>query len=243
MNLKYNLIAHRGYFNLEKNIPENSIKAFKQALKYNYIIEFDVRMTKDKKLIVFHDDNLKRCCGIDKDIDECSYDELKKLYLFSTTSKIPLFKEVLDIISGKVPIIIETKGKYKYGELEELIEKELTNYEGEYAIQSFNPISILWYKKNKPNIKRGLLESIKSKERLSLIQRLLPLGCILKCDFYSLDKKLNIKKTNKPILGWTIRTKEEYDTYKDKYYNIICENMNLYIKEDENGTKRRNTKK
>ena len=241
MNLKYNLIAHRGYFDLENSIPENSLKSFKRALKYNYMIEFDVRKTKDNKLVVFHDDNLKRCCGIDKDIDECTYSELKKLYLFSTTSKIPLLEETLELISGKVPIIIETKGKYKYGQLETILEEKLNNYHGEYAIQSFNPLSLLWYKRNKPSIERGLLESIKSKKRLSLLQKII--SPFIKYDFYSQDKKLKLLKTKKPVLGWTIRNKEEYELYKDKYYNLICENMYLYNKEDEDGTKKRNSKK
>jgi len=229
MDLKYNLIAHRGYFDLEKGIPENSIKAFKRAVKYNYMIEFDVRKTKDNKLIVFHDDNLKRCCGIDKKIDKCTYSELNKLYLFGTTSKIPLFSEVLETIGGKVPIIIETKGNNKYGVLETMMENELSNYKGEYAIQSFNPLSILWYKNNCPNIQRGLLESIKSRKRLGIFKRLLTGSWILKPNFYSLDDKLiNKRKANRFYLGWTIRNKEQYEMYKDKYDNLVCENMNQY---------------
>ena len=90
-----NLIAHRGFHNLEKNIPENSIKAFKEAIKNNYVIELDIHRTKDNKLVVFHDYNLKRVCGIDKTIESCTYKELSKLYLFNTSSKIPLFSEVL----------------------------------------------------------------------------------------------------------------------------------------------------
>ena len=230
MNLEYNLIAHRGYFDINKGIPENSIKAFKKAIRYNYMIEFDVRKTKDDKLIVFHDNNLKRCCGINKDIDECTYEELSKLYLFNTSSKIPLFSDVLSIIDGKVPIIIETKGNNKYGILEELMEKELSSYKGEYAVQSFNPLSILWYKRNKPNIKRGLLESVNSRKKISIFRKIISFNWILKPDFYSLDTKLkDKKKPNKLYLGWTIKDELEYSKYKDKYNNLICENMNLYF--------------
>lgn len=229
MDLEYNLIAHRGYFDINKGIPENSIKAFKKAIRYNYMIEFDVRKTKDDKLIVFHDDNLKRCCGINKNIDECTYEELSKLYLFNTSSKIPLFSDVLSIIDGKVPIIIETKGNNKYGILEELMEKELSSYKGEYAIQSFNPLSILWYKRKRPNIKRGLLESVNSRKKISIFRKIISFNWILKPDFYSLDTKLKDKKEpNKLYLGWTIKDELEYSKYKDKYNNLICENMNLY---------------
>ena len=227
MNLKYNLIAHRGYFDNSKNIPENSLKAFKRAIKYNFIIEFDIRKTKDDVLVVFHDDKLKRMCGINKSIENCTYSELKKLYLNNTTSKIPTFEETLELISGKVPIIIELKGNNKYGVIETLAIKLLDKYKGEYAIQSFDPLNLLWFKKNRPNITRGLIKSIKSNKRIGLLKVILSSKYIVKPNYYSVDVKLK-KKKNSTLVGWTIRTKEEYDRYKGEYYNLVCENMNLY---------------
>lgn len=64
--LSHCLIAHRGYYNNKKGIPENSVLVFKKAIDNNYLIELDVRLTKDQKLVVFHDDNLKRVCGVNK---------------------------------------------------------------------------------------------------------------------------------------------------------------------------------
>ena len=70
------LIAHRGVY---YNCRENTISAFKEAIKRNYIIELDVRLTKDKKVIVFHDLNLLRLTGINKNISTSTYDELNSI--------------------------------------------------------------------------------------------------------------------------------------------------------------------
>ena len=105
---EFKIIAHRGMFS-NPTIPENSIMAFKKALEFSYPIELDVQLTKDNILVVFHDDNLKRITGIDKRVEDCTYDELKKLTLFDTKEHIPSFKEVLDLVDGKVLLDIEIK--------------------------------------------------------------------------------------------------------------------------------------
>lgn len=226
--LTRNLIAHRGYHDIKKEIPENSLQAFKRAILYNYLIEFDIHLTKDNKLVVFHDENLKRMCGIDKNISDCTYDELKKLYLLNTSSKIPLLKEVLDLVNNKVPIIIEIKGNNKYGVIEKYLVKLLDNYKGEYAVQSFNPLNILWFKLNRPNVICGIIKLFYRKKDL---KQLILKTLFLRADYIAKDVKFFSKKrrtNNKLIIGWTIRTKEEYDKYKYYYDNLICENMDLY---------------
>ena len=90
--LSRNLIAHRGYHNNKKGIPENSVLAFKKAIDNNYLIELDVRLTKDKKLVVFHDGNLKRVCGVNKSVKDLTYKELLKYNLFDTTQKVVGFQ-------------------------------------------------------------------------------------------------------------------------------------------------------
>lgn len=239
-----NLIAHRGYFDLKENIPENSIKAFEKAIKYKYIIELDVYLTKDNEIVVFHDNNLKRACGINKDIEHCTYKELKRLYLFNTSSKIPLLKQVLELVNNKVPIIIEIKGNNKYGGIEHFLIKLLDNYKGRYAIQSFNPFHILWFKKNRPSVPRGLIKIFyrqNKKKKKNLLDQILSLDFFLKNTFIAKDVRFFSEKTKrrnkKIVIGWTIRTKEEYDKYKEEYSNLICENMCLY-KEEGHGIKK-----
>ena len=96
--LEGNIIAHRGVH--DKQIIENTIEAFEKAIEKNYIIELDLHCTKDGKVIVFHDDNLKRLAGHDKNIKEITFDEIKKFKF------IPEFSEVLKKVDGKVPILI-----------------------------------------------------------------------------------------------------------------------------------------
>ena len=80
MNIKGLLISHRGIFDNE-TIPENSLAAFRKAKNLNIPIELDVQLTKDQEVIVFHDINLKRMCGIDKYIEDVTYQELQQLTL------------------------------------------------------------------------------------------------------------------------------------------------------------------
>ena len=87
--------AHRGLFN--SNYPENSLSAFENAVKSNYGIELDVQFTKDKKIVVFHDDNLERLTGDTRDVKDVEYKELKSLKLENTQETIPTLKEVIRI--------------------------------------------------------------------------------------------------------------------------------------------------
>ena len=104
-------IAHRGLFDNESEAPENSIPAFQRAVQQGYGIELDVQLTTDNRLVVFHDETLQRMCGFDKKLTECSYDELKHYRLAKSDEKIPLFDEVLKVIDGKVPLIVEVKSE------------------------------------------------------------------------------------------------------------------------------------
>ena len=237
--LSRSLIAHRGYYNNKKGIPENSVIAFKKAIDNNYLIELDVRLTKDKKLVVFHDDNLKRVCGVNKRVKDLTYKELLKYNLFDTTQKVPLFSEVIKLVNGRVPILIETKFHNRYGILEKILINELSNYKGLYAIQSFYPLSLLWFKTNTKHIPIGLLSSNFKNNKNSLkklIGKTLILDLFFKTDFISYDLKglpnnyLSLKKDKKKIVIWTIKNKKDYDLAKKYTDALICENMYKYEK-------------
>jgi len=232
--LSRNLIAHRGYHNNKKGIPENSVLAFKKAIDNNYLIELDVRLTKDKKLVVFHDGNLKRVCGVNKRVKDLTYRELLKYNLFDTTQKVPLFSDVIKLVNGRVPILIETKYHNRYGVLEKILINELSNYRGLYAIQSFYPMSLLWLKRNTKNIPIGLLSSNFKNDlnRLkSIIGKTLILDLFFKTDFISYDVKglpnnyLSYKRNKKKIVIWTIKNKKDYDLARQYTDSLICENF------------------
>ena len=237
--LKDTLIAHRGYHDKEKGIPENSIAAFKRAIRYRYTIELDVHLTKDGKLVVFHDYNLKRMCNVDKNIEDCTYKELLKYNLLDTKYKIPLLEEVLRLVEGKVGLLIETKVKKHDGKLEKILAYLLDNYNGLFAIQSFHPLSILWFKKNRKEYIRGLLASdFKNRKDMSNLRKniikTLISDIILKVNFIAYDIKalpnsyVEAKRKSKLVLGWTIRTKGDYDKSIKYCDNLICEHMDKY---------------
>lgn len=232
--LSRSLIAHGGYYNNKKGIPENSVLAFKKAIDNNYLIELDVRLTKDQKLVVFHDDNLKRVCGVNKRVKDLTYRELLRYNLFDTTLKVPLFSDVIKLVNGRVPILIETKYHNRYGVLEKILINELSNYKGLYAIQSFYPMSLLWLKRNTKDIPIGLLSSNFKNDlnRLkSIIGKTLILDLFFKTDFISYDVKglpnnyLSYKRNKKKIVIWTIKNKKDYDLARQYTDSLICENF------------------
>ena len=102
--------AHRGLHTKDQSIPENSLRAFGLAVENGYGMELDVQLSKDGQVVVFHDDTLNRICGVDKRVDEMTYEELKKLSLAgSINDHIPLFSEVLAMVNGDTPLIVELK--------------------------------------------------------------------------------------------------------------------------------------
>ena len=215
--LTNNTYAHRGYFD-NKKIPENSIEAFRKAIRLGYNIELDVHITKDNKIVVFHDNNLLRMCGVKIKVEDCTYDELKKYKLLNTKYRIPLLTDVLKLVNGKVNLLIETKVvKHNY-KLERELSKILDNYEGYFAIQSFNYQSINWFKKHKKEYIIGVLTSDFKNKKINFIYKLISktlfFDKILNVDFIAFDmralpNKYIIKlRKNKPVLGWTYKTKK-----------------------------------
>ena len=154
-------IAHRGLHDIEKGIPENSLAAFEAAAAAGYGVELDVQLSKDGQVVVFHDDDLLRVCGVDARVDSLTFAELSQLRLLGTDEKIPLFSEVLSCIRGRGPMIVELKtGKHN----KELCRKTcdlLRCYVGEYCIESFNPFIVRWFKKHAPHVLRGQLAAPK----------------------------------------------------------------------------------
>lgn len=151
--------AHRGLFDHEKGIPENSLPAFAAAVQSGYGIELDVQITKDGKIVVFHDSTLSRMCKTDARVRSKTYQELSELELLETGNRIPLLTEVLELVDGKVPLLIEIKLKVASTRTCILLNEALMNYEGPYCIESFNILAVRWYKRNRPDIIRGQLSA------------------------------------------------------------------------------------
>lgn len=149
--------AHRGLYKKDQTIPENSLPAFARAVEHGYGAELDVQLTADGQVVVFHDGNLERMCGLNKPVHDLAYPQLQKLRLGNSEERIPLFTEVLEIIGGEVPLIIELKSNGKNAELCRKTWEILQEYEGAFCIESFDPRIVRWFRKNAKRVVRGQL--------------------------------------------------------------------------------------
>lgn len=158
MELQATDYAHRGLWN--KQIPENSLAAFAFAKSKGYGIELDVQLSRDGKVMVFHDETLERMCGVEGKISDFTAEELKSLSLLGTEHTIPQLSEVLELIAGRVSILIEIKGgngKDYDTELCLALAEMLDGYGGAFSVQSFNPMVLAWFRKFRPRFARGQL--------------------------------------------------------------------------------------
>jgi glycerophosphoryl diester phosphodiesterase len=228
--------AHRGLWDMSCGIPENSMPAFKRAVKSGYAIEFDVHLTKDNKLVVFHDSSLMRMCKDAGKIEEMTWEELSKLSLMDTQYRIPLFSEVLEEVDGKVPLLIELKLPSTNTRMCPYVYEQLKNYKGQYLIESFNPFALCWFKKNAPEVLRGQLASKDSQSEsipyvLRLVSAALLVNLLSRPNFiaYNIQTKfgmgfrINRNMFRVPIFAWTVRDGDEYKKVLPKYDGVIFE--------------------
>ena len=150
-------VAHRGLHSRDKSVPENSLEAFRLAAEAGYGIELDVQFSKDKQVVVFHDDTLDRVCGVHARVDELTYDELKELRLCGSDQIIPLFTEVLGVIRGRSPIICELKNGRNNRELCEKTYEIISGHRRDICVESFNPMIVAWFRFHAKDLLRGQL--------------------------------------------------------------------------------------
>lgn len=144
-----NGVAHRGLWN--KDVSENSLKAFELAVKNNVAIELDVHLTKDGDLVVIHDEDLRRLTGKEGIVEHLSTKELKENYSLLDGQKIPCFEEVLDLVNEQVPILVELKvyeKNYKplAAKVKEVLSKRIKDPKN-FTLISFDPRSLWPFKK------------------------------------------------------------------------------------------------
>ncbi len=226
-------IAHRGYHSMKANCPENSLNAFSEAIEKGYPIENDIHITADGEVVVFHDDTLLRMCGEDKIIEELTLKEIKEYTLKDSDQKIPTLKECLDLVDGKVPLLIEFKA-FSFENAKRLClaaDKILSEYKGKYFIQSFYPPVLRWYKKNRPEILRGQLSQKTGDGSVSqILLGHMIFNFLARPDFVSynhkdarfLPRRINTLLGALPVC-WTLETKEDYQKSKKYFKAFIFE--------------------
>lgn len=220
--------AHRGLHG--NGVPENSMAAFSLACEKGFGIELDIQLSLDGEVMVFHDDTLVRMTGVDQKLCELNAKALKTLSLAGTDEKIPTFEEVLSLVNGRVPLLVELKGENFDTSLCEKAAALLNAYEGDYCIESFNPLLIRDMKKYLPDAFCGLLYTNVCREKkknsvLNVALTLMATNFLAKPNFIAYDQKdrnsFPVKLTTKfyraPKFVWTIRTDEEMAQAK-KYH-------------------------
>ena len=233
--------AHRGFHNKPK-IPENSLSAFSLAMEKGYGIELDIHLMADGELAVIHDSSLKRTVGEDILIESLTRDELTKYTLEESDEHIPTLKEVLTLVDGRVPLLIELKSEGNVKELCRAAMEELKNYKGKYCVESFDPRCIAYFRKNAPSVVRGQLAADLLKEksvRLSPVLKFflstLVLNAWTKPDFVAynfeqrkaLSNQIAVKLWNIKGFAWTIRSISDMKQAETEGYTVIFENFDV----------------
>ena len=213
--------AHRGLWNAE--LPENSLGAFKNAVERGYGIELDVQLSKDGRIMVFHDATLNRVCSHPGKLCDYTCEELQKIKLLGSEYTIPTFVDVLRTVNGRVPLLIELKGETSNTELCKRLAAVLDKYKGPFCVESFNPFLLRWFKKHRKGYARGQLVTKMTKKDSNqkpivnfLLTHMLT-NLLSRPDFIAVDGKIR----NRPMIHicetvmrsrvfvWTVKSKEE----------------------------------
>ena len=149
--------AHRGLHSQDKTVTENSLAAFTAAVDAGYGIELDLRLTADGEVVVFHDDDLSRMCGVPDKVADLTFEELRTHQLLATSQQVPHLWEVIELVDQKVPLILELKSGKNYKDLCRGVWRILRTYDGDICVESFDPRIVGWFKKNVPGLLRGQL--------------------------------------------------------------------------------------
>ncbi|NLV59839.1 MAG: glycerophosphodiester phosphodiesterase [Clostridiales bacterium] len=233
--LLYKLYAHRGLHDGNHRVIENSLEAFRLAVEAGYGIELDVQPTRDGKLVVFHDESLKRLCGVDLRIGDMTWEELGT-HPLPDGSSIPLFDQVLALVNGQAPLIVEIK---HYGDAKRnaaLTLQVLRTYSGPFCVESFHPLAVRYFRREASHILRGqLANGGKRDTHTNFLQhfamKYLLVNGIGRPHFVSYscgsDHTLSvwmIKRIKRALLAaWTIRDQETLDRARKEYQMYIFE--------------------
>jgi glycerophosphoryl diester phosphodiesterase len=153
--------AHRGYHDQKQGVIENSLSAFRAAIAAGYGIELDVQRSADDVAVVFHDDDMDRLTDATGAFRDYSAAELGRIRLRGSTDTIPTLKEVLALVAGRVPVLVEIKENWNTmkdteGVLEGAVAAALHGYTGPVAVMAFNPHCIAHMARLAPDVARGL---------------------------------------------------------------------------------------
>ncbi len=215
--------AHRGLHG--NGVPENSLRAFALACEAGYGIELDVQLSHDGEVMVFHDYVLSRMTDSDRKLCELSAAWLGELHLAGTDETIPSFIQVLRLVDGRVPILVELKGENLNISLCRKVAAYLRAYDGPYCIESFNPLLLRAIKQELPDAYCGLLYTnvVRDKQKASplhLALTAMAFNCLCRphfiaynqADRHTLPVHLTTRLYRAPKFVWTARGRDAVNT-------------------------------
>lgn len=228
-------IAHRGLHSADA--PENSLAAVRRAVDEGYAVEIDVRPTADGVPVVFHDTHLSRLTDRSARVADVTWDEVRDLSLEPTDEPIPRLADVLAVVDGDVPLLVELKNRHRPGTLESAVVDRLAAYDGPFAVQSFNPLVLRYLRKNRPGWPRGQVAGFYEGStdvawyQRAVLKRLL-LNWVSRPDFIAYEhERLPYwpvtfhRMLGLPVLAWVVRTPAALERATRVADNVIFEDI------------------
>ncbi|WP_337269780.1 glycerophosphodiester phosphodiesterase [Oryzifoliimicrobium ureilyticus] len=210
--IKATPIAHRGYHDLNKEIWENTLSAFSRAVEAGFAIECDLQYASDGVPVVFHDDDLERLCNLKGDVRGKTSSELSLLSIGGTKDKVPTLKQLLQHVNGRVPLVIELKGREGDDEgFAETVLEILADYQGKVALMSFDHWLLADLKAANCPYPVGLTAYGKEPEALALHENAMALGLDFISYFFADLPNPFIsaqRQHGTPVITWTVRNEE-----------------------------------
>ncbi len=234
-------LAHRALHDVSDRRPENSRAAIMAAMAAGYGVEIDVQRSADNCAMVFHDEDLARLSKAQGPIGVRSSEELGRIELRGGDEGIPTFRDVLSVVAGKVPLLVEIKDQdgalgENVGALEADVAAALDRYEGPVAVMSFNPHSVRKMMEYAPHVARGLVTCSFAADTWDIPQdrrrqlRDIPDYAALGCSFIShewhdltRDRVAELKKEGADVLCWTVKSPAEEALARQIADNITFE--------------------
>jgi len=212
-------IAHRGLHDRAAGRPENSLAAFARCCDLGFAAEMDLRLSRDGEVVVFHDRSLRRLTGRSGRAEDRTAAQLAELRIHDTEEPVPRLRDVLELVHGRVPLLLELKPSVLGSALEAAMLHALRGYRGEVAIQCF---------------KRRSLQHLESFETPHVVghlwRRLTVPGSIVPAAFYGCDVRAlpsasvhRRRAAGAVVVAWTVRSPEQARVALEHVDNYIFE--------------------
>ncbi len=236
--VRHRPFAHRGLHDISRGVPENSLAAVELAVRAGLGVEIDVRLSRAGTALVFHDARLDRMCGAPSRLIERPDTDLRRLRLAGTDQRIPALPEVLDLVDGTAPLLLDLKCRLRGSERRRLataVADALRDYAGPVAAVSFDPLVLRAIAATAPRVPRGqsagvprlapglLLTATRPLDRFWLNPVSLPHFLTFNVDRLPFASLQTARERGILALGWTVRAREQLNRLAHHVDNVIVE--------------------